>query len=240
MAITRLRSPSPRRIPLKLSETPWSTRGLRLLAPPGQPAVTADVFQVLDNRVSRRGFSALTERQLSALLWHSARSRFSYLDATGRRVDSRPAPSAGACHPHDLLVLQPNRRDFAASIYDPYVHALTEVTCQAQLRRTFIRHVNAVLPTHRGTLIWLIAQTQRTASRYDYPESLLWRDAGVLLGVMAIVAESLGLSFCPVGVTGDPSVSALMGVPRAGCGFGGAIVGGSPPPASRPRRSRAP
>jgi len=225
MAITRLRSPTPRKQSLYTPDVSWRTARAQPLTVPVH-SHTVDVFRALDGRRTRRRFRLVAERQLSAFLWYSARSRYSYLDETGRRFESRPAPSAGGCHPHDLLVLRPRRGSLAASMYDPRAHALAELECHKRDLRRFVKHISEAVSPEHGTVVWFIAQPQRTGNHYRFPESLLWRDAGVLIGVMAVVAESLNLAFCPVGATGDPYVAALMATGDNVHGFGGAILGG--------------
>lgn len=226
MAITRLRSPTPRQAPRHAPDLSWRTGPARALAAPGH-LHAADVFRVLDSRRTRRQFRVLPERQLSTFLWYSARSRFSYLDEGGRRFESKPAPSAGGCHPYDLLVVRPRPAELAASIYEARAHALRELKCHRPALRRFVKHISVAVAPQHGTIVWLIAQPQRTQNHYRFAESLLWRDAGALTGVMAIVAESLKLSFCPVGATGDPYVAALMGRGVKVFGLGGAILGGA-------------
>jgi hypothetical protein len=53
-------------------------------------------------------------------------------------------------------------------------------------------------------LMALVCEPGKTAAKYEHFESLVWRDAGVVLGYMSIVAEALGLNFCPLGLVGDP------------------------------------
>lgn len=224
MATTRLRSPIPRRRLIDTPALPLPTRATQRMVPPAQSS-HVDVFAVLSERRTRRHFGTLSAADLSAFLWHAARTRVSYLDETGRRVESRPAPSAGACHPHDILIVRDGKRGPTATLYDPRAHALSEVVCRRGLVRHFSLQVSEIVPVGRGTILWLVGQPQRTADRYRHPESLLWRDAGVLLGVMALVAEALGLAFCPVGMTGDPYVSKLVGARGGISGFGGAILG---------------
>lgn len=52
-------------------------------------------------------------------------------------------------------------------------------------------------------MLTLAAEPARTAAVYRHPESLIWRDAGVLLGFMSAVAELQGLSFRILGLTGE-------------------------------------
>ena len=70
----------------------------------------------------------------------------------------------------------------------------------------------------------LVAEPGKTAAKYANSESLVWRDAGVLLGYMSVVAEALGLGFCPLGITGQAYVSALSADARL-TGVGLAVVG---------------
>ena len=45
----------------------------------------------------------------------------------------------------------------------------------------------------------MIAEPQKTLSKYTDGASLVWRDAGVLLGNLALVASYLNINFCPIG-----------------------------------------
>jgi SagB-type dehydrogenase family enzyme len=225
MGITRLASPRPRQQPLIQADLAWPIRRVVRLASP-RSVDARDCFRVLGDRETRRSFGVLTARQLSAFLWHAAKTRVSYRDDNGRPFQSRPAPSAGGCHPHDLLVVRPSKQGLVASIYDSHAHALAELPCEKQRLRHFVEQVARVVPNQRGTIIWLIGQPQRTANFYWNPESLLWRDAGALIAIMAIVAEALKLSFCPLGSTGDVPVSQLLKRHHRLFGFGGAILGG--------------
>ena len=75
-----------------------------------------------------------------------------------------------------------------------------------------------------GVLVGFIAESGKTASKYENPESLVWRDAGTLLGYMSLVAEALRLQFCPLGLTGDPELGDVL-APQSGLhGAGLSIV----------------
>jgi len=54
-----------------------------------------------------------------------------------------------------------------------------------------------------------VAEPGKTSAKYSSSSSLVWRDAGVLLGHIGLAAESLGLNYCPLGITGEPWVSQL-------------------------------
>jgi hypothetical protein len=77
----------------------------------------------------------------------------------------------------------------------------------------------------QGQLLWFCANVEKINAHYEHPESLIWRDAGVLLGVMALVAEALKLNFCPLGISGEPYLSAAFGTLGRLEGVGGAILG---------------
>jgi hypothetical protein len=72
-----------------------------------------------------------------------------------------------------------------------------------------------LVPLNRGVLIALASEPGKTAAKYENPHSLVWRDAGTVLGYMSVVAEALGLTFCPLGLLGKRFVSEMVaGDPR--------------------------
>jgi hypothetical protein len=68
------------------------------------------------------------------------------------------------------------------------------------------------------------AEPNLTFAKYNEACSLIWRDAGVLQGILSLAAEDLGLNFCLVGVTGEPWVSGLI-EQNTLVGVGAAYVG---------------
>jgi hypothetical protein len=56
-----------------------------------------------------------------------------------------------------------------------------------------------------------VAEPGRTAAKYEDSDSLVWRDAGVLQGMLCAVAPAVGLEVCLLGPTGDEWVSRLAG-----------------------------
>ena len=73
----------------------------------------------------------------------------------------------------------------------------------------------------------LLAEPGKTSAKYQHGESLIWRDAGILLAVMALIAEALDYSFCPLGITGEPWADQLA-TSGVLMGVGLALVGGPP------------
>jgi hypothetical protein len=75
------------------------------------------------------------------------------------------------------------------------------------------RELNAVsvaelAGAREGTTIQFIADPARYRACYDNAETLIWRDAGAMLAVVALVATALGLASTPLGRHGDEIVQA--------------------------------
>ena len=88
-----------------------------------------------------------------------------------------------------------------------------EVTARAQAALAVDEPPPAVL--------CLVAELQRTLSRYVGGMSLILRDSGALMATICLVATALGLASCPIGIGGE---SAALGctpgqVPRVGRGW---------------------
>jgi SagB-type dehydrogenase family enzyme len=176
-------------------------------------------------RRTRREFSILSLEMLGALTWITCRSQQLGSNDLGFPVSRRPCPSAGAIHPIHLLVVMPD--DDRWYRYHPESHALQEVPSSVGAR-TVANAMQEVLTAPAATLLILAAEPGKTSAKYDAAASLVWRDAGVMLGFLAMAAQALDLSFCPLGVTGEPWVSQL--VDQSGLvGVGAAFVGSTPP-----------
>jgi SagB-type dehydrogenase family enzyme len=199
--------------------------GPRRPLPTRNAPLPVDLSSLLEERQTRRDFtSEVSDTDLGDLLWLTCRSRSSRQSPFGPDQESRPHPSAGAMHPIHVLV---SREDAPWSRYDPVEHALVQILDThgnaAQVRRTAAKLVEV----ERGVLIALVAEPGKTAAKYENPESLVWRDAGVVLGYLSIVAEALGLAFCPLGITADEYLAHLSPTPGGLHGAGVAILGGS-------------
>jgi hypothetical protein len=88
-----------------------------------------------------------------------------------------------------------------------------------------MKAVDEVIPIGGATILWLAAQFDRTMARYENGESLVWRDAGCFLGTLDLTAEALGMSFCQLGLTGEPWISQTLGSGHRVVGAGGCLVG---------------
>jgi SagB-type dehydrogenase family enzyme len=186
-------------------------------APKGKPAMA-----VIKARRSSLPISSLSQKDLAAILWWTCKTM---LQARVGRWEHRPTPSAGGRHPIDVVV-QDLASPAALFFYDTRSHALRPLArSSAVASKRLSEAVKAVTGAEVGTVLWHAAQPARTMSRYSNGSSLVWRDAGALVAMTAIVAEALGLACCPIGITGEPWLSRALNSSSAVLGVGGCVVG---------------
>lgn len=217
-----LNSPVPRKSELNYFEFPYKIIGKKYLP---TPIASSDIpfFKVLLSRCSRRDLGYVSDNTLSELLWYSAKTLSVKKLESGYLWQHRPSPSAGGRHPIDLLLF--SRKTSKVRIYDPLAHSLCEIKVESSLLDNFIEFINEVIPVEEATIIMFAAQFDRTLTKYEYGESLVWRDAGALLTTISLVAEAIGLYSCALGVTGEPLLSELLRSDDQVVGVGGCLVG---------------
>src|SRR5436309_2576164 len=98
-----------------------------------------------------------------------------------------------------------NRRTIAQCPF-AFSSRTTEIEKHQELG-CFADAVTSIIDPGEGTIIWSVADWDKVNACYVHGESLLWRDAGALLGVLYLVCGGLGLNCCAVGMTGDPMIS---------------------------------
>lgn len=218
-------SPSPRLRRRAFREWQYGIVTWHYLPPPPED-LSANAFRVLSERRSRRTFDAISIDRLGNLLWFTSKTR--QVQCLGRsRWQRRPTPSAGGCHPIDVLV-EPWPIDHdRLYYYDPVSHALGEVCLDSpvDLRLAKEQAIAATSATGNGFIIWHLAQFRRTLAKYHRGASLVQRDAGALVGVTCVAAEALGLACCPLGISGEPFLSRALGSRTYSVGLGGCVVG---------------
>lgn len=226
MKLIELSEPDPRDKIVGWNEFEYRVARTVLLNPP-DPTLAVNVFNVLDQRRTRRDFQRLEYAQVSSVLWFSAKRRSAVTRRHQYTWQHAPAPSAGGCHPADILILGISGEEQAVFVYEPISHALREVSCPNEEARDRLDGIATELSrsTGCGTTFWFGSQPDRTASRYKNPESLIWRDSGALLATVAIAAEALSLNCCPLGASGDPWVGQLVNSGGLVVGTGGCVVG---------------
>lgn len=198
--------------------------GSVLALPEADAGCTVPFGNVVRTRRTRREFAPLDLPSLSALLSLTLRVQQSGDTSLGFPITRRPVPSAGAIHPVHLLLIEPAATGWRR--YDPFGHALVDLptsVAPATVRSAMER----IVPAPQATLMVFAAEFASTGAKYADPASLVWRDAGVLQGCLALAAQALGLSFCLLGATGDPWVRQLLDQ-RGLAGVGTAFVGAAP------------
>ena len=134
----------------------------------------------------------------------------------------KPVLSAGALHPIQALVI---RREGGPLLYDDISDKVLSVAVsQPAALADFCKVAQKVLPNAIGDWILLTADFDRTAASYDSADSLVWRDAGAALQMLALTCQVNGLGFCPLGLLGDDAAHAIHGRHNGPQGVGVAAV----------------
>ncbi len=216
-----LQNPRPRSEPLQYVPVVWPTSAL-LPLPDNLLPDTPPFASVVESRRTRYSFTALPDEQLAALMNLTCRVKATLAGPLSFPQSYRPAPSAGAIHPIHVVLHRPGDDDLYR--YDPNEHGLLQLNTSLDVT-TLRATMHEVIDAPNATLLLFVAEPDMTASKYENATSLVWRDAGVLLGIFSMAAEALSLSFSPMGVTGEPWASRLVpGAPLFG--VGAAMVGG--------------
>ena len=226
MTLIDLGEPVPRNGTLSFRGFEYSCHEKIWLDPPAAKP-EKDVFTVLEQRQTRRDFQLLSYDEISHLLWYSIKRRSAIIDH-GRYIWQHAAtPSAGGCYPIDILIIGTSGRADGVFYYDPIGHVLAQISEPDEEAREKLVQVAMECSAAKslGTLFWFAAQFSRTNSRYQNPDSLIWRDSGALLATIGIVAEALSLNCCGLGATGNPSLSRMVNASDLIVGTGGCIVG---------------
>jgi SagB-type dehydrogenase family enzyme len=193
------------------------------LAVPDDSAL-ASFARTLEARRSERAFGPLTELQLTALLWHAARTKQTALSPLGVQVSHRLAPSGGGIHPIHLVIQWPGNGWVR---YDPEAHALNVLGSASERLSPVLDHCAHALPVGNGRVMLYVAEFGKTAAKYENAQSVVWRDAGALQATVGLVAASLGLHHCLLGITGNPWASGLS-IEGKLQGVGVSILGSRP------------
>jgi len=182
----------------------WNIRLSQPLPIPENPP-NDSLVSILERRRTTRVFGEMSNDELGHLLWITSRQVKTGHDQLGFTLSQRPVPCSGAIHSIHILIS--NQREQYWSRYDPLTHSLQQLP--VKFDTLFADVSTQVLPLQSGELVLLVAEPGMTSAKYLDPSSLVWRDAGVILGILAIASELLDLAFCPLGTTGEPWASSL-------------------------------
>lgn len=208
--------------------TPFEWRGKRISLPTRDSARAPHLAALLATRRSRRDFAApVTLDDLAAMLELCCRTRAVQASDLGFDLEFRPHPAAGAIHSVHTLVQRRNAEDWM--YYDAQAHQLVSLPGTVAAANAARSAADELVPTTNASLIALVAEPNKAATKYENPGSLIWRDAGVLLGYLSICAEALALSFCPLGITGPRTLDRDLDEQGRLCGVGMALLGLPPP-----------
>lgn len=217
-----LGNPVPKELPQPFQPIAWpSGHGLQLDSFVSPLSCSPQVEQFLRTRRTERNLGPISEADLGTWLDHCCRAQLVQSSVYGFDISLRPTPSAGAIHPIHLIFATPEAPSWRR--YEEVNHTLIDVASELDAREVY-RAMQDILPVTDARLILLAAEVGKTAAKYDHPASLVWRDAGALLAVMGLAAHALSLSFCPLGVTGEPWVGRLL-KQQGLFGVGAAFVG---------------
>jgi hypothetical protein len=130
--------------------------------------------------------------------------------------------SAGALHAVDVVFI------VGAEAYriDRRRRSLQRLeTSKPHSLRLFQTRVASVLPEGKGAIVSLIGNLPLIANYYENPGSLLFRDAGALLQMLAMISDAYGLGMCQIGLLGREVVESLGLNIRMAIPLGSAMIG---------------
>ncbi len=205
--MTPIREPHPRGEPAPWRPVDWPVRrtiALRSLP----PAPSARFSDVMAYRRSERCMMPPTLGQvLDVLRFSSAlRSEWSY---QGIVRHNAPPISGGGLHGIDLVIV-PHAKHARLFRYDRAADRLEALyVAQPEKIVDLLGRSGACLPSARGMIVGLVADQLKYQAAYEDGESLIWRDSGALLQVIAMSAFAFGFACCPLGLHGIEIVEAL-------------------------------
>ena len=192
--------------------------------PPGTGSRTA-LSALLEARHSARRFGPLAVAELADVLRPVTELREVGLNVDGSAWARRAAPSAGGRHPIDLYVLSEDVDGLPAGLWRVEPDT-AELVAEPAPPPELTAAVAAARPSPSPATIAALADFRRTTSRYPAGSAHVWRDAGVLLGILHLRCTDLGLNSRILGLGGQ-----LGTVSRSDVAWvGGVAVGGASAP----------
>lgn len=162
-------------------------------------APEVDFLRTLHARRSSIG-REVGEEDLASLLRLGTMLRSRRFDGRFGEWESRTAPSAGGMHAVTLLVLPIGRGP--TGIYDDARHCLLAPPNPESALEINRNSVGELCGATTGTTIQLLADGRRYAACYEDQSSLMWRDAGALVAVLALISTALSLHSVVLGRKG--------------------------------------
>lgn len=181
-----------------------------------------DFFELLDERQSRRNFIDISTETLATLFWVVSRHKMTF-GSDPNRVRT-PVGTAGALASVQTLIVEHNQRVW---FYEPRRHCAAIVSVNQKEIMHVRREAQLFFECEQGVILIFLADRKRVEFYYENPASLVLREAGVIIGTMALACEALGLAFCPLGTLGGEWANAILGVGEESViPCGAAVIGG--------------
>ncbi len=183
--------------------------------------------QVITSRHSKREyFGPLDLTELSSLLWDVLKIKKIEVDHNGTvSWIHRGAPSAGGLASVDAFITNIAGYNDKLFFYNPYDHSLQELNVTPAKVKEVINASNELIDVSHATLFIYAAHVTNIFSKYENPESLIWRDVGAIYAMMNLSSESLNLDSCSLGTTFHPLLPKVLGTEGLLFGVGGQIFG---------------
>ena len=121
--------------------------------------------------------------------------------------ESRAAPSAGGLHSLGIACLPVDGSPWCG-LYVPEAHELRSSSSFEGAVSFNRNEIDEILSSKHGITLQFIGDRRRYEACYQHWETLFWRDAGALLGIITMIATALGLEASPVGRNGSDIVAA--------------------------------
>lgn len=220
-ASSEYNEPTPKLARLNYSPPIWPIRGRHYLSVPQKASYC--LFRAVLQRRSRREFGPLSETDLASFFWYTAKSEHVLRRGKEAAVRLTRFPSSGGLSSIGILHFTRSKSDIIISLYDCDSHALLQMEPVGSSLRAY-NAFSDILDPQRGDILLYFSDSEIINSCYNFGESLLWRDAGVMLGGMSLVAEAIGLAFCPIGTSGRDSLRQVFNDDRF-VALGAAVLG---------------
>jgi SagB-type dehydrogenase family enzyme len=201
-----LGNPRPHNTPRQYTLVDWPDIGLITLPVP-KASIHKSFIETVMNRRSRRIFKPVDKQTLADILWLSASVQARIESNFGFDLELRPVSSGGAIHPIHILINFPENNRWYR--YDTEQHVLRAVQLSAPIEAGLNQCIDEIMPRQEALAMLFLAEPGKTFAKYENTCSLIWRDAGIILGHLTLVAEAYALNFCPLGITGEPWASQL-------------------------------
>ena len=205
--MTHIDEPRPRDVALLWKPIDWPIRRTFAMRPSLVPP-SALFSAVVEGRRSQRHAARPSIGQALEVLQLSSKLHDGW-NYQGIDRHHAPSVSAGGLHGIDLVLEAPVGRARLFR-YDRQSNSLNALNLADAMQLTELRClIRQCLPSAQPIIVCLIADQSKYDAAYESSESLIWRDSGALLQIIAMAAYALGFAACVLGPHGKQMVRAL-------------------------------